>query len=316
MALVGDVLYVANTDAVVKVPYSPGDTAIDVPPAMVLELPAGPRNHHWTKNIIASPDGREAVHRDRIEQQRRRARSRRGARARRALGVRPRRTGTHRTFATGLRNPVGMAWEPITGALWVAVNERDELGHDLVPDYMTAVKDGGFYGWPFSYFGANLDDRVDTGAARPWPAARSCPTTRSARTPPRWGWPSAPATASAPQWQQGMFVGQHGSWNRTPRSGYKVIFVPFESGRPSGLPRDVLTGFVTEQRRRDGPPGRCRRRQPRRPAGRRRRRQRGVARHRRGPHHLPLNLRVRPVRLRQAGAPAESTVSGVAARAV
>ena len=154
MALVGDVLYVANTDAVVKVPYSLGDTTIDVPPTMVLELPAGPRNHHWTKNIIASPDGRKLyiaigsnsnVAEHGLDEERGRA----------ELWEFDLTTGTHRTFASGLRNPVGMAWEPISGALWVAVNERDELGHDLVPDYMTAVKDGGFYGWPFSYFGAN-----------------------------------------------------------------------------------------------------------------------------------------------------------------
>ena len=155
-------------------------------------------------------------------------------------------TGTHRTFASGLRNPVGMAWEPISGALWVAVNERDELGHDLVPDYMTAVKDGGFYGWPFSYFGANVDDRVDAGAARP---GRLGDRSRlRARRAHRVAGPGREHRQRPRRRRggEGMFVGQHGSWNRTPRSGYKVIFVPFEGGRPAGPPRDVLSGFVTD----------------------------------------------------------------------
>jgi glucose/arabinose dehydrogenase len=243
MALVGDVLYVANTDAVVKVPYSPGDTTIDVPPTMVLELPAGSRNHHWTRNIIASPDGRKLyiaigsnsnVAEHGLDEERGRA----------ELWEFDLTTGTHRTFASGLRNPVGMAWEPISGALWVAVNERDELGHDLVPDYMTAVKDGGFYGWPFSYFGANLDDRV-TPVRLDLATTAIVPDYGLGAHTGSLGLAESTGNGLGPEWRQGMFVGQHGSWNRHPRSGYKVIFVPFDSGRPAGPPRDVLTGFVT-----------------------------------------------------------------------
>jgi hypothetical protein len=155
-------------------------------------------------------------------------------------------TGAHRTYASGLRNPVGMAWEPLTGALWVAVNERDELGPDLVPDYMTAVKDGGFYGWPYSYFGANVDTRVSP--PRPDLVSRAIvPDYALGAHTASLGLASAMGSELSPQLDEGMFVGQHGSWNRTPRSGYKVIFVPFQNGRPSGgLPVDVLTGFVLD----------------------------------------------------------------------
>ena len=154
-------------------------------------------------------------------------------------------TGAQRVFATGLRNPVGMAIEPLTGALWVAVNERDELGPDLVPDYMTAVKDGGFYGWPFSYFGAHVDTRVEP--QRPDLVARAIvPDYALGAHTASLGLASASGNMLGPSFRQGMFVGQHGSWNREPRSGYKVIFVPFENGRPRGQPVDVLTGFVRE----------------------------------------------------------------------
>ena len=244
MALVGDVLYVANTDAVVKVPYAPGTTTIDTPPTTVLELPAGERNHHWTRNIIASPDGRRLyvaigsnsnIAEHGLDEERGRA----------EVWELDLTTGTHRTFATGLRNPVGMAWEPISGALWVAVNERDELGPDLVPDYMTAVKDGAFYGWPFSYFGGNLDTRVEP--ARPDLASKAtAPDYALGAHTASLGLADATGNELGAAWTQGMFVGQHGSWNRTPRSGYKVIFVPFDSGRPAGPPRDLLTGFVLE----------------------------------------------------------------------
>ena len=159
MALVGDTLYVANTDAVVRFPYTPGATQITAAPVKVADLPGGTLNHHWTKNIIASPDGIEALRGRRLEQQRRRARDRQGG-GRAAIWEIDLATGTHRVFASGLRNPVGMAWEPEPGALWAAVNERDELGNDLVPDYITSVRDGGFYGWPYSYYGAHVDDRV------------------------------------------------------------------------------------------------------------------------------------------------------------
>ena len=155
--------------------------------------------------------------------------------------------------------PNGMAWQPQTGALWTVVNERDELGSDLVPDYMTSVQDGGFYGWPYSYFGQHVDDAGRAAAARTWSPRRSCRTTRSARTPPRSGLTFYDGDAASRRAiAGGAFIGQHGSWNRKPRSGYKVIFVPFADGKPSGPPSDVLTGFLNDDGRGAGPPGRRR----------------------------------------------------------
>jgi glucose/arabinose dehydrogenase len=246
MALVGDALYVANTDALVRLPYARGDTRITAAPTVVTALPAGTINHHWTKNVVASPDGRRLyvsvgsnsnIAENGIDKETERAA---------ILEVDPA-TGTHRVFASGLRNPVGMAWEPDRGALWVSVNERDELGSDLVPDYMTSVRDGAFYGWPFSYYGQHLDTRPD--ARRPDHVAYAVvpdyalgPHTASDLLP------LSPVSASSlpARFRHGMFVGQHGSWNRKPRSGYRVIFVPFVNGMPSGTPVDVLTGFVRD----------------------------------------------------------------------
>jgi glucose/arabinose dehydrogenase len=244
MALVGNTIYVANTDAIVRVPYSPGEVQITAAPAHVADLPGGSLNHHWTKNIIASPDGSKLyaavgsnsnVAEHGLEREAGRA----------AIWEVDLRTGQQRVFATGLRNPVGMAWEPETGALWVTVNERDELGDDLVPDYMTSVRDGGFYGWPYSYYGAHLDPRVspqrpDLVATALVPDYALGPHTASLGLA-YVGMPGVSGTFA-----RGMFVGQHGSWNRRPLSGYKVIFVPFEYGRPSGSPIDVLTGFVRD----------------------------------------------------------------------
>jgi glucose/arabinose dehydrogenase len=244
MAVVGGELYVANTDAVVKVPYQEGVTAITSTPATVLELPAGTRNHHWTKNIVAGPDGRHLyiaigsnsnVAENGLEEEEGRA----------EVWELDLQTGMHRTYATGLRNPVGMAWEPSTGALWVAVNERDELGPDLVPDYMTAVQEGAFYGWPFSYFGSHVDERVEP--ARPDLVAKAVvPDYALGAHTASLGLANAEGNTLPPAFAAGMFVGQHGSWNRKPRSGYKVIFVPFRDGRPAGMPIEVLTGFVRE----------------------------------------------------------------------
>ena len=246
MALVGDVLYVANTDALVRVPYARGDTRITATPTRVAALPAGTINHHWTKNVIASSDGRRLyvsigsnsnVGENGIDKETERA----------AIFEVDPSTGAHRVFASGLRNPVGMAWEPETGALWVSVNERDELGSDLVPDYMTSVRDGAFYGWPFSYYGQHVDvrpkpQRPDLVARATVPDFALGPHTASLGL--TW---SPDSAASLPaQLRHGMFVGQHGSWNRRPRSGYKVIFVPFAGGKPSGMPVDVLTGFVRD----------------------------------------------------------------------
>lgn len=243
MTLIGDALYVANTDALVRYAYTAGMLRVATPPTIVLALPAGPLNHHWTKNVIASPDqsklyvaigSNSNAGEHGIAKETDRA----------TIWEVDVRTGTHRAFATGLRNPVGMAFAPGSGVLWTSVNERDELGGDLVPDYMTSVRDGAFYGFPYSYFGAHVDSRVRP--ARP-------DLVRTAVVP---DYALGPHTASLglafshagvlpPALQQGAFVGQHGSWNRVPISGYRVIFVPFDRGVPaSGDPIDVLTGFI------------------------------------------------------------------------
>lgn len=243
MALVGDVLYIANADALVRVPYA-GQMTISATPQKVTDLPGGRINHHWTKNVIANADGSRlyvavgsnsnAGENGMLAEKERAA----------IWEVNPA-TGEHRVFASGLRNPVGMAWEPETHALWVAVNERDELGSDLVPDYMTAVHDGAFYGWPYSYFGQHVDSRVkpqrpDLVAKAIVPDYALGPHTASLGL--AWSGPNA----LPPRFAAGMFVGQHGSWNRKPRSGYKVVFVPFANGKPSGPAVDVLTGFVRD----------------------------------------------------------------------
>ena len=253
MALVDTVLYIANSDAVVRFPYHDGDTHVAAPATRVVALPAGTINHHWTKNLVASAhllNGTSTVTADgrklyvSVGSNSNVAENGIAAEAERAAiwEVDPT-TGSHRVFASGLRNPVGMAFSPTTGALWVSVNERDELGSDLVPDYMTSVRDGGFYGWPYSYYGQHVDTRVkpqrpDLVATAIAPDYALGPHTASL------GLTSAAGNTLGPQFQDGMFVGQHGSWNRKPRSGYKVIFVPFNGGRPSGEPIDVLTGFL------------------------------------------------------------------------
>ena len=244
IVLVGDVLYIANTDAVVRFPYSPGQTQITAAATKVVDLPAGPINHHWTKNIVASADGSRMyvsvgsnsnVAENGIDKEEARA----------AIWEIDARTGQHRILASGLRNPVGMAFEQESGALWVAVNERDELGSDLVPDYMTAVRERAFYGWPYSYYGPHVDPRVKT--LRPdLVASAIAPDYALGPHTASLGLASSRGTTLPTPFSQGMFVGQHGSWNRTPRSGYKVIFVPFAGGTPSGAPLDVLTGFVRD----------------------------------------------------------------------
>lgn len=244
MALIGDQFYVANTDAIVRFPYSEAQTEISASPATVARLPAGDLNHHWTKSLIAAPDGSKLyvgvgsnsnVMENGIDKETERA----------AIWEVDPQSGSHRIFASGLRNPVGMAWQPESGALWVAVNERDELGSDLVPDYMTAVKDGAFYGWPYSYFG----DHVDKRPQPPNPAlvaTATVPDYALGAHTASLGLASSQGTTLPGQFETGMFVGQHGSWNRIPRSGYKVVFIPFTGGLPSGKPVDVLTGFVKE----------------------------------------------------------------------
>ncbi|HEX8126498.1 MAG TPA: sorbosone dehydrogenase family protein [Allosphingosinicella sp.] len=242
MALVGGDLYVADTDAVLRFPYRTGDTRIAARAAKLADLPAGPRNHHWTKTIVAGADGSRlyasvgsnsnvAEHGMAEEE------------GRAAIWEIDRSTGAKRLFATGLRNAVGLAVEPRSGALWAAVNERDELGSDLVPDYMTSVRRGGFYGWPYSYYGRHVDARVKPG--RPDLVARAIvPDYALGPHTASLGLAFNPGGALGVRFAGGAFIGQHGSWNRRPASGYKVIFVPFAGGRPSGPPVDVLTGFL------------------------------------------------------------------------
>jgi glucose/arabinose dehydrogenase len=243
IALVGGDLYVANTDALVRFPYKEGDTQITATATKVVDLPGGPLNHHWTKNVIASGDGSKLyvsvgsnsnVGENGMDKEEGRA----------AIWEVDPKSGSHRVFATGLRNPNGLAWQPESNMLWTSVNERDELGSDLVPDYMTSVRDGGFYGWPYSYYGQHVDDRVKD--RRPDLVAKAIVPdyalgSHTASLGLVW---AADAASLPPQLRNGMFVGQHGSWNRKPRSGYAVIFVPFTNGKPSGPAIDVLTGFV------------------------------------------------------------------------
>jgi len=252
MALVGDDFYVANTDGVVRFPYRDGATKITAKREKIADLPAGPINLHWVKNIVASPDGARLyasvgsnsnLGERGVEHEEGRA----------AIHEIDLSSGTSRLFASGLRNPVGLAFHPDSGALWTTVNERDELGSDLVPDYMTSVQEDGFYGWPYSYFGDHLDPRVspqrpDLVAKAIVPDYALGPHTASL------GLAFYDGTLFPERYRNGAFIGQHGSWNRRPPSGYKVIFVPFANGRPSGQPEDILTGFLSEDGEAQGRP--------------------------------------------------------------
>jgi glucose/arabinose dehydrogenase len=252
MALVGGTFYVANSDAVLSFPYRSGDTEIRSAPTRLTALPAGTINHHWTKSLVASPDGRHLyvgvgsnsnAAENGLEAEYERA----------AVWEIDTQTGKHRIYASGLRNPVGLAWEPQSNALWVAVNERDELGDQVPPDYMTALRDGGFYGWPFSYYGQHVDDRVKP----PNPALVATalvPDYALGAHTASLGLAWSAGVDLPSRFQQGMFVGQHGSWNRKQLSGYKVIFVPFVDGRPAGPPVDVLTGFLDPKNHAQGRP--------------------------------------------------------------
>ena len=251
MTLVGNDLYVADTDKLLRFPYQPGEDRISAQPVKVADLPGGPLNHHWTKNVIASPDGKKLyvtvgsnsnVGENGMDQEQGRA----------AIWEVDPATGSQRIFASGLRNPNVMAWEPVTGKLWTAVNERDEIGSDLVPDYITSVQDGGFYGWPYSYYGQHVDARVNP--QNPELVAKAIAPDYAV----------GPHTASLglsfaegsklPGFTEGVFIGQHGSWNRKPHSGYKVIFVPFAQGKPTGMPIDVLSGFLNKDEKAMGRP--------------------------------------------------------------
>jgi glucose/arabinose dehydrogenase len=250
MALVGNELFIANADGIVKVPYQAGQTTSQAQPVKVTDLPAG-ANHHWTKNILASPDGAKLyatvgsnsnIGDNGMASEEGRA----------AIWEVDRASGAKRLFATGLRNPNGLAWEPQTRTLWTVVNERDELGNNLVPDYLTSVKEGAFYGWPWSYWGRNVDTRVQP--PNPEMVAKAIA--------PDYGLGShvAPlglvfSDARMPaNYVSGAFIGQHGSWNRKQLAGYNVVFVPFANGRPAGQPLEFLGGFVNEDGRAYGRP--------------------------------------------------------------
>ncbi|MEE7494493.1 PQQ-dependent sugar dehydrogenase [Methylobacterium oryzae CBMB20] len=244
MVLIGGDLYVAETDAVVRYPYKAGDTAITEPGVKLADLPAGRINHHWTKSLTASPDGSKLyvgvgsnsnITENGLDEEKDRA----------AIWEIDRATGAHRLYATGLRNPNGLTFEPQTRTLWCVVNERDELGPDLVPDYMTSVKDGGFYGWPYSYWGDHVDPRVMPQRPDRVAAALMPDYSLSSHVAPL-GMTFSSGAGLPQAYRGGAFVGEHGSWNRQPLNGYKVVYIPFENGRPSGKARDVVTGFLTE----------------------------------------------------------------------
>jgi glucose/arabinose dehydrogenase len=244
MALVGETLYVANADGIVRFPYKEGATEITAAPQKVVPLPGGTINHHWTKNIIASRDGSKLyatvgsnsnVAENGMENEVNRA----------AILEVDIKSGSTRLFASGLRNPNGMAWEPRTGVLWTVANERDEIGSDLVPDYLTSVKDGAFYGWPYSYYGQHVDERVKP--PRPDLVAKAIPPDYALGAHvAALGLTFADGAKLGPLFTNGAFVGQHGSWNRKPLAGYNVVYVPFADGKPNGKPVEVLSGFVDQ----------------------------------------------------------------------
>jgi glucose/arabinose dehydrogenase len=244
VVLVGNDLYVADTDAVVRFPYTTGQTQITAPGVTLCELPGGPIDHHWTKSLTASPDGTKLfagvgsnsnITENGIQAEIGRA----------SIWEIDRATGAHREYATGLRNPNGLQFEPVTHILWAVINERDELGPDLVPDYLTSVQDGAFYGWPYSYYGQHLDPRVEP--QRPDLVAKAiAPDYALSSHVAPLGMVFYQGTNLPAHYRGGAFVGEHGSWDRSVLNGYKVIYVPFENGRPAGLPEDVVTGFLAD----------------------------------------------------------------------
>ncbi|WP_263263912.1 sorbosone dehydrogenase family protein [Pseudomonas sp. RIT-PI-S] len=252
MALVGQDFYVADTDKLLRFKYQPGATHLSGDGETVTDLPAGTINHHWTKNVVASADGKKLyvtvgsnsnAAENGLEQEEGRA----------AIWEVDAATGQKRLFAGGLRNPNGLAWEPQSGKLWTAVNERDEIGSDLVPDYITSVKDGAFYGWPFSYYGQHVDARVEPG--KPDMVQKAIvPDFAVGPHTASLGLTFAQANQLPAPFDHGAFIGQHGSWNRKPHSGYKVLFVPFANGMPSGQPVDLLTGFLNDKEEAMGRP--------------------------------------------------------------
>jgi len=253
IALVGGSLYVANTDAVLRFPYTPGALHIGAQGVVVATLPAGSINHHWTKNILASADGRTLyvsvgsnsnVAERGMDNEHERA----------AIWAVDLASGGHSVFASGLRNPNGMAWDATSGLLWTVVNERDEIGSDLVPDYLSSVRAGDFFGWPYSWYGAHVDVRAQP--PQPEQVARArVPDYALGPHTASLGLAAAQGNALPPAFAQGMFVGQHGSWNRRPYSGYQVVFVPFDGGKPTGaMPQPVLSGFLSDDGHAQGRP--------------------------------------------------------------
>jgi glucose/arabinose dehydrogenase len=252
VALVGNDLYVANTDAIIRYPYQEGDTKITVPGTVLTELPGGPIDHHWTKSLIASTDGallyvgvgsNSNITENGLEAEKNRA----------AIWEVDRATGRWRIFASGLRNPNGLTWEPQSHALWTVVNERDEIGPNLVPDYLTSVKDGAFYGWPYSYYGQNVDPRVQPQRPDLVAKAISPDYALSSHVAPL-GLAFYTGDNLPSSYRGGAFIGEHGSWNRPQLNGYKVVFVPFADGHPNGLAQDVVTGFLSPDEKSRGRP--------------------------------------------------------------
>jgi len=252
MALVGNAFYVANTDAVLRFSYHPGDTVLAGTPVRLADLPAGPLNHHWTKSLVASADGRHLyvgvgsnsnVAENGIGQETDRA----------AILEIDVASGTRRVFASGLRNPTALAWQPHDQHLWAVVNERDELGNDLVPDYLTSVREGAFYGFPYSYYGQHVDTRVKPQAPAMVAKAIAPDYALGSHVAPL-GLAFYTGSALPPRFQGGAFVGLHGSWNRKPLSGYKVVYVPFVDGNPAGPIETVLDGFLDAKGQAQGRP--------------------------------------------------------------
>jgi len=254
MQIVGPDLYIADADALLKVPFTVGQTKIDAKPVKVLDLPGGPINHHWTKNVTLSPDGTKLYisigsnsnvaenHSMKLEQ------------GRASIWEYDLKTGEHRIYAYGIRNPVGMAWEPETKTLWTVVNERDALGSDIVPDYLAEVQFGGFYGWPWYYWGGIEDSRPKDPDDNNLQDTVIKPDYALGPHTASLGLSFAEGAKLGGAFTNGAFIGQHGSWNRKPFSGYKVIFVPFVKGHPKGLPIDVLTGFLDKDEHARGRP--------------------------------------------------------------
>jgi glucose/arabinose dehydrogenase len=242
VALVGHDFYVANTDAIVRFPYTQGDTSISAGGEVLTPLPGGPIDHHWTKSLLASRDGsllyvgvgsNSNITENGIQAEENRA----------SIWEVDRSSGRRRIFASGLRNPNGLSWEPQTNTLWAVINERDELGPNLVPDYLTSIKDGGFYGWPYGYYGNHVDPRVQPQRPGLVEKAIIPDYALSSHVAPL-GLAFNTASGLPSRYRNGAFIGEHGSWDRVQFNGYKVVFVPFADGRPSGRAEDVVTGFL------------------------------------------------------------------------